>query len=157
MQLWIVALMLLGVGSSARVVNPSRVLAEPKFWARRVGDVSRGQSVTLLKSEGSWYEIRLANQQTGYVPRTAFEKQTAELANMSFEGAAPQASEAQASNASRGFSKEANAGDVSKAHLEKADAALGAYMSGPAAAKLDAAMAKEMPAFVSSGKLGGDR
>jgi uncharacterized protein YgiM (DUF1202 family) len=155
MRLWLVALMLLGSGGSAVVQNPSRVLSEPKFWSRRVGDVNRGQPVTVLKAVGSWFEVRLGNQQTGFVPRSVFEKKEVELANMDLSSEAPQASEADAANASRGFSNAAHAADVDKAHLQKADAVLASYLTGPKAAKLDATMAKEMGGFVSKGQLGG--
>jgi len=154
MQLWMLTLLLLGGGNPAVVKNPSRVLAEPKFWARRVGELNRGQSVTLLESMGTWYRVRLANQQVGYVPRSAFANAVAVPA-AHFEGAAPQASETQAANASRGFSKEAHAADIGKPGLKKADELLAAYVAGPAAAGLDAALAKDMAGFIKKGKLGG--
>ena len=155
MHLSILALLLLGSGDAAKVVNPSSVLAQPKFWAAKVGEVHRGQQVTVLQTTRGWYEVQLAGKVAGYVPHTAFDTSKDDLRSMHFSGAAPAASETQTANASRGFSSAANAADVSKAKLSEADAALASYQTGAKAAKLDAALAKQMPSFVSAGKLGG--
>jgi hypothetical protein len=139
-------------GDTRRVLNHAKVLAEPKYWAKSVSSVDRGQDVKVLGEKGGWIQVEL-NGRKGFVPQSAFVDDAAGDLHFGAEQPPTQtASAAQAANASRGFSKEANAQDVSKDHLEAADAWIAKYESADAHG-LDATLAAQMPRFLADGRL----
>lgn len=161
MRSWmaIAALVLAGASGDTRVVrNHARILAEPHYWARHVGDVDRGQPLGVLKQEGAWFKVQLKSRGvTGYVPQSAFVDAAVTDAML----AATQTDErreartSQVANASRGFSTEAHAADVSKANLKEADAWIAKYEGAQNGAKLEQQLASDMPRFLADGQLAG--
>ena len=132
------------------VINHARMLDQPRYWGRAVGDVERGMRVTVLEDRPAWLKVRVGQGSQGYVPRSAFED--ALPVELHFDGKAPAtASIAQAANASRGFSKEVNEADIKKANLTEADAWIERYESGPLVTELP----DRMPGFLRDGALTG--
>ena len=58
-------------GDTRRVLNHAKVLAEPKYWAKSVSSVDRGQDVKVLGEKGGWIQVEL-NGRKGFVPQSAF-------------------------------------------------------------------------------------
>jgi hypothetical protein len=132
------------------VINHARMLDQPHYWGRAIGDVERGMTVTVLEERAAWVKVRTQQRSLGFVPRSAFED--ALPMELHFDGKAPTtASIAQAANASRGFSKEVNQADIAKANLTEADAWINRYETGPLLTELPA----RMPAFLRDGALNG--
>lgn len=144
-----------GKGDVRVARNHARVLAEPRFWARHVGEVERGDKLAVLQHQGTWFKVQLKSRGTvGFVPESTFVDAAVTDSMLSgFDGSeGPRtATASQAANASRGFSQQANAADVSGAHLQQADAWITRY-EGQA---LETQLAKKMPGFLADGRLPG--
>lgn len=57
-------------------VKSSRLRAEPKHWAKGVGEVTYGGEVTSLTREGDWYRVRNTTGQEGFLHSSAVTART---------------------------------------------------------------------------------
>ncbi|MBS2033105.1 MAG: SH3 domain-containing protein [Deltaproteobacteria bacterium] len=147
-------------GETKIVLNRARLMAEPKFWARHVGEVERGAKVSILETQSSWVKITDNHNHTGYVPVTTFVDDAVDASQLGRVGEvqdnAP-VSAAQAANASRGFSREAQQAAVDKAHAQAADAWVDKYEGKDNDAALEKALAAKEPGFITDGHLLGGK
>jgi len=142
------------------VLNRALLMVEPKFWARHTGELERGQKVSVLESTGSWVKINDGHNHIGYVPVTTFVDEAVDASQLALKGDAPDsapASAAQAANASRGFSQQAQQAAVDKAHMQAADGWLDKYEGKANGAALGNALANNEPGFITDGHLLGGK
>lgn len=64
------ALLLAGKGVVVQVMR-SRLLAKPDFLSASQLSVQKGTKLELLETQGSWYLVRAANGQQGYIHQSA--------------------------------------------------------------------------------------
>jgi uncharacterized protein YgiM (DUF1202 family) len=84
-------------------VMRSNLLARPDFLSASVAPVQKGAKLELVETEGSWYLVRGANGQKGYIHRSAVSE-----SNVTLSGIVPGkkgASEEELALAAKGFNE----------------------------------------------------